>query len=150
MIVQRTKANTINAVVLYYWSTRISAPSLGSLLACGQFNGEGAAQRVHLICARFPSHGRVGGCGPSCTVSCGPAAVFTVNEQLSNLLGYRNVVHYHCKLSCIHWALVYKGSKLSSKSLQLLQQIFFKEINIQTKHFFVSPEVKAHRLQKVC
>lgn len=82
--------------------------NLPSLLACGQFDGERAAQRVHFIHSRFPGHRGGGSCGCSCTVSCGPAAVFTVDEELSDLLGYGDVVYHDCEFSGIHWALVCK------------------------------------------
>lgn len=66
-----------------------------SLLACRQFDCERAAQRVHLVGSRFPGHWGVGGRGAGRAAAYSPAAVFTVDEELSNLLGYCNVVHHN-------------------------------------------------------
>lgn len=85
----------INVLLLYSLSNGISTPSLWALLSCRQFDGERAAQWVHLKCSRFPSHCGGGGGSSARTTGCGPAAIFTVNEQLSDLLGYRNVVHHN-------------------------------------------------------
>jgi len=64
------------------------------LLARGQLDGERAAQRVHLVRAGFAGHRGGAGVGPACSAGRGPAAVFTVNEQLSDLLGDRDVVDH--------------------------------------------------------
>lgn len=81
----------------------------GSLLARGQFDGEGAAQRVHLVRARLPGHRGVGGCRrrrPGDAVGRDPAAVLAVDEQLADLLGHCDVVHHHCELGRVHRAFV--------------------------------------------
>lgn len=78
----------------------------GSLLACGQFDGEGAAQRVHLVRPGFAGHrgGGGGGCGRSARRR--SAAVLAVDEELSDLLRHRDVVHHHGQLGRVHRALV--------------------------------------------
>lgn len=67
-----------------------------SLLACGQLDSEWAAQRVHLVCSGLPGNCGIGGCGPCGCTCCGPAAIFTVDKQFSDLLSYCNVVHHDC------------------------------------------------------
>lgn len=126
-----------------------------SLLSRGQFDGEGAAQWVHLVRARFPGHRGVGGhrCRrPGNPVGRGPAAVLAVDEQLADLLGHCNVVHHYCELSCVHRALICKtrvknviGNYCSNNNEKLK-----KKTNKKKTILLVSPEVKAHRLQKVC
>lgn len=92
-----------------------SAFNVGSsLLARGEFYGEGAAQWVHLVCAGLPGHCGGGGrwccrCCPGDTIGCGPAAVLAVNEQLADLLGHCNVVHHDCELGCVNRALICNG-----------------------------------------
>ena len=98
---------SVKALCIHRKAAGIQHPQL--LLPCGQFNGERAAQWVHFIRSRLPGHCGIGGCGPSCPVRRGPAAVFTVDEELSYLLGHCDVVYHHGELSRIHWALVCEG-----------------------------------------
>lgn len=85
----------INVLHFYDLLNSVSAPSLWALLSCGQFDGERAAQGVHLKHSRFPGHCRGGGGSSARNARCGSAAIFTMNEQLSDLLGHRNVVHHN-------------------------------------------------------
>lgn len=76
------------------------------VLATGQFDSEGAAQGVHLVGTRFPRHRGGRSCGSTGAVGRCSAAVFTVNEQLADLLGDGDVVHNNGQLRCVHWTLI--------------------------------------------
>lgn len=80
--------------------------TLGPLLARGQLDGERAAEGVHLVTPGLSSHRGGGGRRPSRRAGRSPAAVFTVNEELSDLLGDRDVVDHDRQLGGVHGTLV--------------------------------------------
>lgn len=79
---------------------------LRGVLARRQFNGEWAAQRVHLKRSGLSCH--VGGRGRSSAPSGGgsSAAVFAVDKKLPDLLSDGDVVHHDGELGGIHRALI--------------------------------------------
>lgn len=100
---KRNQSDQRQSLLLQTGTARSGEP----LLACNQFDSERAAQGVHFKRSGFPGHRGIGGRGaPCCSTGRDPAAVFTVNEQLSDLLGHGNVVHHDRQLGCVHGALV--------------------------------------------
>lgn len=70
------------------------------LLPRTELDGEGAPSWVHLKDGGLPAPGH-------------PTAVPAVDEELPDLLSYRDVVHHHCQLGIVHRTLLWGEGMLT-------------------------------------